>query len=883
MLQKRLIWEIIKENNYKNITVDELVARLSKMIKEQDLFPNDMEANKNAWISVLVDLLKVDGSYDSEGLGLYYFDLDLSDIFSQVSEDDVAAEFGQYHITKKDLENIMQVVLGIFKTTPAIDYVKSSLSPEEKRESLDYRRFDNYIMYECPRALNNVRSFLPVKAKDNMVVRYVQKVCECDEGTAKEILHVIFNNLAVEGGILKKHNSKEWYQINVSKYIVKNYKTSPYYICSKCKRLTPYNVHGKCVHDKCDGELREINPDEILASNYYRNQYKNKKIESIVIKEHTAQLERKIAKQYQQNFKNKKINILSCSTTFEMGIDIGNLETVFLRNVPPLPANYVQRAGRAGRRKDSAAYILYYCGTSSHDYTYFCEPEKMISGVIKPPYFNVVNHKIILRHLMAACLGFFFRKHPNYFKNIDEFVFGEGIECFNEFISSRPSDLNRYINERVLPGQQYAEYHKFKWFDDMGGNDEKLQHFADAIKETVDEYKKAQEEALREENYKEADYYKTQIEKLHKLDMISSLSKYSVIPKYGFPVDLVELQIYNQKGKIDTKYDLSRDLKIAISEYAPDSEIIVDKKKYTSKYITLPKSEQFPKHYFCVCPNCKKVNVFVSERTIDECKYCGQSLKAEKAEFYIEPIYGFKTGDTKESTRMKPKRSYSGEISYIGGGIKDDVHIHIGDTIEIETSTNDELLIMNKSAFYMCPECGYSEIIKGNTTSMITSRKHKNYRQFDCSCEELEQIKLGHRFQTDVARFKIPSLSSSTAWDYAAALSFMYAFLEGISNALEVDRNDIDGIIEPNLDLHSYDVLIYDNVPGGAGHVKRLTSKDAVIDSLKTAHDKVSQPCCDENTSCYNCLRNYYNQAYHSKLQRKYARNIIEGLIREIQ
>ncbi len=514
MLQKRLIWEVIKENDYKNITVDELVARLSKKIKEQDLFPNDMDANKNAWISVLVDLLKVDGSYDSEGLGLYYFDLDLSDIFSLISEDDVAAEFGQYNITKKDLENIMQVVLGIFKTTPAIDYVKSSLSPEEKRESLDYRRFDNYIMYECPRALNNVRSFLPVKAKDNMVVRYVQKVCECDEGTAKEILHVIFNNLAVEGGVLKKHSSKEQYQIDVGKYVVRNYKTSPYYVCSKCKRLTPYNVHGKCVHDKCDGKLREINPDEILASNYYRNQYKNKKIESIVIKEHTAQLERKIAKQYQQDFKNKKINILSCSTTFEMGIDIGNLETVFLRNVPPLPANYVQRAGRAGRRKDSAAYILTYCGTSSHDYTYFCEPEKMISGVIKPPYFNVVNRKIILRHLMAACLGFFFRKYPNYFKNIDEFVFGNGIKCFNEFISSHPSDLNRYINEKVLPGQKYAEYHNFKWFDDMGGNDEKLQHFADTIKETVEEYKKAQEEASREENYTEADYYKRQIENI---------------------------------------------------------------------------------------------------------------------------------------------------------------------------------------------------------------------------------------------------------------------------------------------------------------------------------------------------------------------------------
>lgn len=883
MLRKRLIWEIIKENEYKDVTVDELASRLSKVIKERDLFPNDMSPNKNAWVSILVDLLKVDGSYDSEGLGLYYFDLDLSDIFSQLTEEDVNAEYGQYHITKKDLENIMQVALGVFKTTPAIDYVKSSLSPDEKKENLDYRRFDNYIMYECPKSLKNIRSFLPVKSKDNMVVRYVQKVCSCNEKTAVEILNVIFNELAIKGGILKKHGSKEAYQIDVSKYIVRNYKTSSYYICSKCKRLTPYNVHGKCIHDKCDGELILVNPDEILATNYYRNQYKNKKIESVVIKEHTAQLERKTAKQYQQDFKNKKINILSCSTTFEMGIDIGDLETVFLRNVPPLPANYVQRAGRAGRRKDSAAYILTYCGTSSHDYTYFSEPQKMISGVIRPPYFDVINHKIIVRHLMAVCLGFFFRKNPSFFKSIDEFVFGDGIECFNEYISSHPSDLDEYINKKVLPGEKYSEYHNFKWFDKMEENDEKLQHFAETIRESVDEYKQAQILALKEENYTEADYYKRQIENIRKLKMIDSLSKYSVIPKYGFPVDLVELQIYDQNGKLDVEYDLSRDLKIAISEYAPDSEIIVDKKKYTSKYITLPKDKQFPKHYFCVCPNCKKINVFVSERTVNECKYCRQSLKAERPEFYIEPIYGFKTGETKESTRMKPKRSYAGEISYIGEGIKDDVRINIGDVIEIETSTNDELLVMNKSSFYMCPVCGYSEIIKGGITSSIKSRKHKNYRKFDCSCKELEQIKLGHRFQTDVSRFTIPTLSSATPQDYAAALSFMYAFLEGISNALEVDRNDIDGIIEPNPDLHSFDVLIYDNVPGGAGHVKRLTDKKAVMESLIAAHNKVSQSCCDENTSCYNCLRNYYNQAYHSKLQRGYARDIIECLIREIQ
>ncbi len=77
------------------------------------------------------------------------------------------------------------------------------------------------------------------------------------------------------------------------------------------------------------------------------------------------------------------------------------------------------------------------------------------------------------------------------------------------------------------------------------------------------------------------------------------------------------------------------------------------------------------------------------------------------------------------------------------------------------------------------------------------------------------------------------------------------------TDALGIERNDIDGILELNLEQHSYDILIYDNVPGGAGHVKRLVDREAVISSLRAAHTKVSQQCCDENTSCYNCLRNY--------------------------
>ena len=151
-------------------------------------------------------MLKVDGSNDGEGLGLYFFDVDITDIMSQIDEEDVEAEFGEYNITKKDLETIMQVVFGVFKVTPAINSIKSTLTPDEKMEALEYRRFDNYVMFNCPKTINGVRSFLPVKGKDNMVVRYVQKVCECDEESAKALLEVVFNNLAVAGELFKKGN-----------------------------------------------------------------------------------------------------------------------------------------------------------------------------------------------------------------------------------------------------------------------------------------------------------------------------------------------------------------------------------------------------------------------------------------------------------------------------------------------------------------------------------------------------------------------------------------------------------------------------------------------------------------------------------------------------
>lgn len=888
-LRKRIIWKEIEDRNYSTITLPELASNLISYIKEKNLFDNNLGSHKNAWITIMTELLDVDGQYSAEGLGLFHFELDLTDILSRLDEDNVQEYFGKYNVSMDDFANLIQMIFWSFRTIPAIKYTDSTLTLDDKKEELEYRRFDNYVALKLVKKKKGVKSFLPINDSDNKVIRYIEKVCGCCCDDAKDLIELVFNVIGIQGDILRKHETDELYQIEAERYVLKNYKKTKYYRCSVCGKITPFNIHNVCVKDKCDGILTVIDPDEVMKDNYYRREYKTMNIERMVIKEHTAQIDRKEGRKFQEDFKNKKINILSCSTTFEMGIDIGGLENVFMRNVPPTPANYVQRAGRAGRRKDSSAYVLTYCSTSSHDYTYFEEPKKMISGIINPPYFNVLNKKIILRHLMAASLGFFFRKNQSYFDNIDNLVFNGGMDAFKNYMNDKPQDLIDFIDGKVIPENIYNDYHGLKWYFNLSEEDSFVEFFEDRIKEVKSEFEKAQESALEEEDYRKADYYKGQVERLKKQNVISELSRYCVIPKYGFPVDTVELEVYengvtlsstrNNKG--NKKYNLNRDLRIAISEYAPDSEVVVDLKKYTSKYITLPKTSEFPRQWFCKCGECHRINVFLSDNS-KTCRYCGYDISDELSEYFIEPIYGFKTGITKESTRMKPKRTYSGDVSYLGEGIKDESILNIPGVMEVQTSSNDELLVMNKSSFGMCPVCGYSDVLKEGRNTQKVIKGHKNSRQFDCYNDELQVLHLGHKFKTDVARFTVYSLNEYAEKGFARAMSFMYAFLEGISNAFNIERRDIDGIIEPNREFGTYDVLIYDNVPGGAGHVKRLMNKDAILKALYSALEKVSQNCCDENTSCYNCLRNYNNQTYHSILRRVYAKAVITDMIDKI-
>lgn len=674
------------------------------------------------------------------------------------------------------------------------------------------------------------------------------------------------------------------------------------YRCEKCGRVTAYNCKGRCVNVKCTGILKEFNPASAYASNHYINLYSITDMKPFYIKEHTAQLSRERGAEYQKLFVDKKINALSSSTTFEMGVDVGNLETVFLRDVPPTPANYVQRAGRAGRNIESAAYALTYAKLSSHDFTYFAQPEKMISGSIKAPVFRLENEKIIRRHINAVAFSAFFKEHYEVYdgNNQSEFLNGGGYEKLKDFLAIRPSYLKNLLMHSIPSGNYGIE--DWSWTEYLVGENGILESVVKDFRDTVSFLEAEREQYRKEGNDYAAAAVSNKLRNFradknldkrngyapHK-SLIDFLVRNNILPKYGFPVDTVELLPDFASAGNTTRPQMQRDLQFAVAEYAPGSEIVADGMLYTSRYIhKSPSKNAYNWEYgwYAKCPtkNCEADN-FYKDNTLREdliCRSCGQEIKKAFWHKTLEPRRGFIAGnsgnDKQRPVKMrKPEKSYKTDDIYIGDPSRRIIDKRVfslnENIIEIESTANDSLVVRTQTKFSVCTSCGYATGI-GETYN----RKHQNAIGSKCANEEMGyEFYLAHEFKTDVARI---TFGTERAADYDCMLSVLFALLEAISKELDIERNDIKGCLyKAKLEngLIVYSLVIYDAVAGGAGHSRRIVTPDGeVLSKVIQCAIKIMNNC-DCEPSCYKCLRNYYNQKLHDHLNRKSAADFLEN------
>lgn len=154
---------------------------------------------------------------------------------------------------------------------------------------------------------------------------------------------------------------------------------------------------------------------------------------------------------------------------------------------------------------------------------------------------------------------------------------------------------------------------------------------------------------------------------------------------------------------------------------------------------------------------------------------------------------------------------------------------------------------------------------------LLFTRKRR--RGYYCNNEKLLKYALAHNFKTDVVR-----ITFDLNIEFEEARSILYGLLEGISFYLDIERSDIAGTIIKNFNMKTYDFVIFDNVPGGAGHVKRLVDEIEFVNVLRTTKKLMNRNCCDPETSCYACLRNYFNQKIHDKLKRKHVIKFLNSI-----
>lgn len=664
--------------------------------------------------------------------------------------------------------------------------------------------------------------------------------------------------------------------------------------CSQCQQIWWDTIAGVCPTYRCPGEVKPVADMSDLHLGHYARLYRETEPIGMTVQEHTAQFSAAKASSIQDEFTAGAVNVLSCSTTFEMGVDVGDVQSVFLRNVPPSPANYVQRAGRAGRRADVAALVVSFAQRRSHDLYYFSRPEGLVEGQITPPRIFLGNPAIVRRHMHSVALAAFLRENDEAHTVQDFFEPGpDGTEaCSQRFIAwlrSNPQTLQgslaNVVPETLQEGLGIGDWGWVEALCAPTDEDPSAGWFTRAGEEVRDDLAdldKLVSEAVAKEDFRLADRLKKVRTTLCRRQLFGFLASRNVLPKYGFPVDVVELQLARSGAPEAAELELARDLALAISDYAPGSETAAGKALWRSAGLVVRKDRSWPRHKWALC-KCEAFRHGL-EQLPEACPACGEATVQRKGEFVI-PLFGFigqKAGQVGES---RPTRSSSVRVYF--GSYKDDPpewvtaeKLSARHLVRYRRSRQGRITVINTGpmsrGFRICYSCGHGEAAPLATpaTGRRTAprpREHDDPRWPGRKCRgPLVHQHLGHEFLTDTVEIHLGMPMTAQQ-----SQSTLYALLDGVRE-LDIDRNDVSGTLDHGHQGASPSFVLYDSVPGGAGHAQRIA--DRLPELLAGALKRVERCSCGEETSCYGCLRNYQNQLHHEQLSRGAAINVLRSL-----
>jgi len=669
--------------------------------------------------------------------------------------------------------------------------------------------------------------------------------------------------------------------------------------CDTCGTVAAFSLHGICSMSGCKGKMLPFGLTD-RQKNHYHNLFSHMTPIPLSVHEHTAQLTKEEAFDVQQKFIKGEINMLSCTTTFELGVDVGDLQCVLMRNMPPNPGNYVQRAGRAGRRADSAAIIVSYAQRRTHDYAYFDQWQRMVQGAINPPSIRIENLKIARRHVHAEALAEFYRHYPDLFKDSLEAMFDPDANQSDELLMFLGKHLPQLAErlKRIVPNKLHAQLGLADWSWLDGGNlgeDEKRESFSMRLEHAKEDVhcdwnalKNAADEAWLERR-PWANSYTKQLNTLKSRSLLGKLGTYGLMPKYGFPTEVVELKVRSD-SKEACQVELARDMKLALSEFAPGNQVVANGRVWTSRGVVLPAGERkLHEFQYWHCDSCQFFSVgrvvatthAGSDTETKTCR-CGKVIQPKR---YIYPEFGFTTAVGKGAEvgeARPPMKSYSQVFFHEDEDSSAFAPLDGFPRIECREDSQGWIHVINDNRgdeFHVCMSCGYAFESKVHPHFTKDGISHKKPWRSDQECTmNPTTIALGYRYRTDVLELRLPVKDDSdkSFEDWRSQwLSVLYAFVEGARRSLDIDERDIDGCLYYSSAEHP-SLVLFDTCPGGAGFV--IGVKERFNEVLDKAINLLNCGYCGEDASCISCLRTYSNQRYHNLLKRGLAMNYLRSL-----
>lgn len=632
-------------------------------------------------------------------------------------------------------------------------------------------------------------------------------------------------------------------------------------------------------------------------------------------KDHTGQVAKEEREQREQDFREGKFPILYCSPTMELGIDIKDLSVVGMRNVPPTPANYTQRAGRAGRSGQAALVYTYCRPRNSHENYYLANPQKMVKGEVKAPRMELINEELFRTHLhstiLSCCpipqLSEGIEALVNY-SDINNIALKEEVKIYLALSEERKNEIKglfkRIISDSFLALRLESE--KPRWFTDMW-IDRVLDAYEYDFNRSLDRwralYKQAQtqiEEASAiinnriygENSQEKRDAHTKQSRGENLRDLLLGVNQgknkeenefypYRYLASEGF------LPGYNftklpQRAMLQYKNDaveyLSRPKSLALSEFGPQNIIYNNGGKFRVSRMMITSDPI--SHKFFYNPHTGVIYKDQENSTHHTDIITGESLDGKVK---LIPGTCIQTQDmiaseTEKITCQEEERNrkFYQTKTYFSS---DDPH----SISECELLSNGQHL----ANIRYIPSCRITYILESNNdnngngfafdtkTGDWISRERLNRIQEEQEAhpEMVNRVKFVKLFtETTANAIYIQPLQALLLNDKDAVRTFLYAFKQAIEDVFQVEGSEIGADIMGEGNVPN--VFIYENAEGSLGVLDRLVKEpESYRDVVNRAYEicfSQTEYTPDELSKLipadYSNLLNYYNQPYHQQI-----------------